>query len=338
MKKLQIMMLTITSMLLCIDSLTAKDGCAKGWRNDGMGRCHIDTKKDRAHDNEVKSDDLNFIVTTLAQQSLIDQFKVLAGAGVTNITNLQIPTIPNAVISFISNDQLVQFTPAQIAIFKPEQIGALTPGQTTGLTTAQTYALTSEQVAGMRPNQIATMPGAQLNIILSKITDLQTQALTKQQLQYLSSAALATQLPRLLNHQIEWILPSQIDGLSATAISLITTDQINNMTSEQLTTLKTFLQNPSRITTTNNPNLATQLSAIADAPGKGFTGDDNPVVKNKKYQSKEGHKLADQRRKLDDASNMADVNRDSGLSRLNKKTAESLKKSDRKFRNAFGYK
>lgn len=326
MKKLQIIMLTITSMFLWSDAASAKDGCLKRWHKNKEGVCVKDSKKYSEYD-EVVSDNLNYTVTTLAQQSLIDQFKVLAGAGVTNITNLQIPTIPNAVISFISNDLLVQFTPAQIAIFTPAQIGALTPGQISGLTKAQAAALTAAQVTGMSPSQVAAMPGAQLNIVLSKISDLQTQALTKQQLQYLSSVALATQLPKLLNHQIEWILPAQIDGLSATAISLITTDQINNMTSEQLTTLKTFLQNPSRITTTNNPNLAVQLSAIADAPGKGFTGDDTPAVKhNKKYKDEIGHKLAKDRRNLDQKTGMADFNRKTGAAEWSRKSNKTIKK------------
>ncbi len=291
MKKQHIIIVAMVSILSTIQTSIAEDGCAKGWRKDGMGRCHIDTKTDIEHDKNLINDNLALTATHAAQQSLIDQFKVLAGAGVTNITNLQIPTIPTSVISFISNDMLIQFTPAQIALFTPNQITALTPGQTSALTTTQVTSLSSTQVAAMSPQQVAAMPGAQLTIILPTIIATQTQALTASQIQYLSSAALATQLPNLLNSQIQNILVSQIQGLTPAALATITQTQINNMTKAQLTAVQTALSTPATITAINNPSLiSSMLQYIQTAPGKGFTGSNVVMKKDKTYDDPTLHK------------------------------------------------
>lgn len=298
MKKQHIIILAMVSILSTIQTNIAEDGCPRGWRKDGMGRCHMDTNKDIEHDKNVINDNLALAATHAAQQSLIDQFKVLAGAGVTNITNLQIPTIPTSVVSFISNDMLIQFTPAQIALFTANQIAALTPGQTSALTTAQVTSLSSAQVAAMSPQQVAAMPGAQLAIILPKIIIAQTQALIASQIQYLSSTALATQLPNLLNSQIQHILVSQIQGLAPAALAAITQTQINNMTKAQLTATQTCFTTPATINAINNPSLiSSMLQYIQTAPGKGFTGSNIVIKKEKTYDDPVLHKANSKMRK-----------------------------------------
>lgn len=292
MKKQHIIILAMVSILSTIQTNIAKDGCPRGWRKDGMGRCHMDTKKDLEYDKTKINDNLAEVATHAAEQSLIDQFKVLAGGGVTNITNLQIQTIPTSVVSFISNDMLIQFTPAQIALFTPNQIAALTPGQTSALTTAQVTSLSSAQVTAMSPQQVAAMPGAQLAIILPKIIVAQTQALIANQIQYLSSTALATQLPNLLNSQIQHILVSQIQGLAPAALATITQNQINNMTKAQLTAIQTSLTTPATINAINNPSLiSSMLQYIQTAPGKGFTGSNIVIKKEKTYDDPKLHKV-----------------------------------------------
>jgi hypothetical protein len=292
MKKQHIIILAMVSILSAIQTSIAKDGCAKGWRKDGMGRCHMDTKKDLEYDKEKINDNLAEAAINASQQSFIDQFKVLAGAGVANITNLQIPTIPTSVISFITNNMLIQFTPAQIALFTPNQIAALTPGQTSALTTAQVTSLSSAQVAAMSPQQVAAMPGAQLAIILPKIIVAQTQALVANQIQYLSSAALATQLPNLVNRQIPYILVSQIQSLAPAALATITETQINNMTKAQLTAIQNCLTTPATINAINNPSLiSSMLEYIQTAPGEGFTDTSIVIKKQKKYDDEKLHKV-----------------------------------------------
>ncbi len=310
MKNLSIIILIGLSLLTTTNEIISRDGCARGWRKDGMGRCHIDTKKDKAHDTAVEISENDAKIATYIEQSFMDQFATLAGAGIANITNLQIPTISPSIIPFISNDQLAQFTTGQIPLFTTAQVAALQPGQVAALTIAQATSLTQPQVQAFLSTQVAALPKDLLNITLPKLLPAQIPALTKVQIQGLSSTQLGSQIANLALHQMEFITVPQLQGFAPSAVSLISEDQINNMTAEQLKAFKVMLQ----ASASTNPNVVMQINAVALAPGKGFTGDDAPPAKAPKhFQNEDLHKL-------------------------NSQTRSNLAKSNRNFRRAFGFK
>lgn len=329
----------------------------------------------------------NTIISSLQQQSLLDQFNALAAAGISGITLPQIPTIPSSVIPMITNDQIIQFTATQMPAFISAQIQALTLSQIAALASTQVAAFTSAQVGFMSPEQISVMSIGQLTPILSYLSVVQVQALTMMQIQSLPTSALIAQLANLTKTQLQYItlqqlvaldtsitsriadlspaqfvslssnqikkmtlanpdqLTSQIAYLSVAQIgyllpaqiAAITTAQINLMTRSQLNALLVILQNPTLTTTSNNPNLGTQLSAIAVAPGVGVpsTAPVDPVEVVAKVKAKAKARPQYVGSTLDRQTGLYKVNKDSKLADSLAKTSKDTKKLNKKIERAF---
>jgi hypothetical protein len=142
------------------------------------------------------------------------------------------------------------------------QIRSLTMAQIQGLpnTTliAQLANITKEQIQCITVSQLASI-GTAIAPQISNLSAAQFLSLSAAQIQLMTTDNINDQLANLSTIQIGYLLPEEV--------ATITIDQINKMTKDQLTALQTLLQNPAIITTTNDPALASQIAAIAVAPG-----------------------------------------------------------------------
>lgn len=390
MKKLQI-------LIPCMVSLLGSHSITKTLPTDLVTKKSRSNAVDNVQEQTAKEIfNLKATLSSLQEQSFIDQFNTLAAAGIAEISLRQIPTIPTSLFHVITNDQIIQFTTTQIPAFTATQIPAFTPSQIAAFTapsetnfTNQMAAFTAPQIAAMAAEQIAAMSMNQLNIILPKLSIIQVQALTLAQIQALTINALLTQLDNLTEEQVHFItlpqiaalgilpatppvagstvtppaaiasqisnlapaqflslssaqiqtmtnqsLSDQISNITTTQIgyllpaqiAAITTAQINNMTQDQLNALQTILQNATIITTTNNPNLGTQLTAIANAPGKGVPNEKEKKITPVKKDTNPQYMGSS----LDKETGLYSVNKATGVAKTNEKASKDLKKIGKK--------
>jgi hypothetical protein len=215
-----------------------------------------------------------------------------------------IPAIFNEYVQQFNQSQIAALTIDQIKAFLPSQVRALTPSQLTNLSETQIAALEQRHFQGMTVNQINVivkkMAKLQIQYLLpehimilsigtlidrmedfsqdqveqltsAQIVDLKDKIapqignLLPKQFAILTDAQLQLMTIEQITKQLPFLTAKQIGALVAVQVSKITADQINLMTIVQLKALKALLEDATKITTANNPNVINQIALVTQA-------------------------------------------------------------------------